>query len=682
MSKLIYAPTASLAENTYQNIRASNQTVNAVYFSVCITGDGYLYTHGKKFRIFDLDNSNVLNDISFSINNGTAQLAIDGQSRGSANVIQSITEDGIVKVTSQDGVAALSHKEYLGINSPTQYGSVSKIPIITVDKYGHVSSISESATIDTSQVQANPVENVGNYYLLGVTGNTIQNPIYSDKVYIDKNGNLNANNLIYNGTDLDERFAPLEHVSTGASDTVLGHVKLWDQPDNTKDITELYAATPKAVYQALSSAKTYADNLVNAQNSMIFVGTITSLGVIKSHNPNVLTATNNQTNFKDTPYKIGWTFRFTEAGSFEGENVEPGDMIIAVDNKEDSFSFSDWTIIQNNIDGALTSNFNLSGLLYANNSRSVQSLLFGNGILKSDGTSIEFVNPNTIWRDIQVSSNSIGTSTFNLIPGTNVTLSANGGDITIGVNASGVISAGASLNLIQDSSRFQYNPSATADLQIGDKLSLIYEDESWILKHATINISVSNKLGKITTDGYGHISSFEEVTGLKNPYAFNIKNVSSTIMTYDGSEAKNLKILNGTDISLSLSEDENNNILLTPSITHKYRSIQFLSDSTQELPTSLIQSDSDTVLTLVGGDNVILTNVDANDDPLPAGTLVIHAEDTWRNVEAYRFQSNILTRSSIGSAILKFGSDFLYTEEEIGLCWTEIDSEGRVTYVK
>jgi hypothetical protein len=57
-------------------------------------------------------------------------------------------------------------------------------------------------------------------------------------------------------------------------------------------------------------------------------------------------------------------------------------MIIAVADRGQSFDMSDWTIIQTNISGALTSANNLDGLLYANNSRSIQSLALSNGVLR------------------------------------------------------------------------------------------------------------------------------------------------------------------------------------------------------------------------------------------------------------------------------------------------------------
>jgi hypothetical protein len=40
-----------------------------------------------------------------------------------------------------------------------------------------------------------------------------------------------------------------------------------------------------------------------------------------------------------------------------------------------------------------------------------------------------------------------------------------------------------------------------------------------------------------------------------------------------------------------------------------------------------------------------------------------------------------MSRSSIPSA-LYFSNDFLYSDDELGLVWTEIDANGRITYAK
>lgn len=682
MSKLIYSPTSALIEGSYAGIRDTDQTVNTVYYSIAFTGDGYLYTHGKKFRLFQITNNGV-DGISFSIVNGTAAFSIDGTVIGQGTVISSVSGDNIVCASTSNGTVSLTHKEYLNINSATTYGSNVKIPIITVDKYGHITTVSEGNTIDPTKVQAGTTSTAGNYYLTGVVDSNAQNPIYNTNVYFDENGNLYANNIYYNGQAISGQFAPLSHTSVKASDSVLGHVNLADAADNSKDVSAWTAATPKAVYAAIGTAKQYAEDLVAAQDAMIFVGTLTSAGIIHSHNSNVLTGVVDDTSsVSAVNYKVGWTFRFTSAGTFNGEDVEAGDMMIAIKDRDTTFDMSDWTVIQTNINGALTATNNLSGILYANNSRNIQALAFGNGILKSDGATISFVNPNTTWRDIQVNSTSIGTTALNLIAGTNVSLTEDQGAVTIGINTSNIIGSSASLTLSQDNVAFVYNPSAASTLNIGNLLTLAVDNGTYTLKHATIS-AVTNAFGRITTDGYGHVTSVDTVSYLPNQYSFKIKNSTSDLLEYDGSAAKVLKVLNGTDISLALAVNGTTNELeLTPSITHKYRAVQFFGTSSAQSATVLIANNEDTILTLVAGDNIVLTHQDGSGQDLTDGTLAIHAEDTWRNVEAYKFISNVMSRSSIQDAALKFSDDFLFSSDEVGLCWTEIDENGRVTYIK
>jgi len=181
---------------------------------------------------------------------------------------------------------------------------------------------------------------------------------------------------------------------------------------------------------------------------MVFLGTIKANGVITSHNSTVLpTIVDNTTNIDTLAYKVGWTFRFIEAGTFNENDVEIGDMLIAVKSKGSQFNINDWTIIQTNISGALTATSNLNGLLYASNSRVVNSLALSSGVLKSDGSSLSFVNPNTLWRSIKVDSTSIGTNGLNLISGNAISLTRSNGNVTIAVDASTIIGTTSSLTL-------------------------------------------------------------------------------------------------------------------------------------------------------------------------------------------------------------------------------------------
>jgi len=93
--------------------------------------------------------------------------------------------------------------------------------------------------------------------------------------------------------------------------------------------------TPSATTDAAS--KSYVDSSLAGSGSLIFQG-----GYNASTNVPVL-------DNRGTPIAVlkGWTYAVTSAGTFYGETVEDGDLIIAeVDN---AASLAQWTVVQNNI---------------------------------------------------------------------------------------------------------------------------------------------------------------------------------------------------------------------------------------------------------------------------------------------------------------------------------------------
>lgn len=679
MSKLIYSPNSNLLESTYTSIRTADQTLNAVYYSVAFTGDGFMYTHGKKFRLFLV--TDTYEGIIFRINNGTASVEIDGTSVGNGSVIQNVTGDSIITPTITNGVAALTHSA--PFNTSQSAGGATKIPVISIDKYGHITTISES-NIDATKVKAQIAPAAAQtYYLTGVTNTDEQSPTYHTSVYFDQNGNLTATALYEGATKLSDLYAPKSHLQTKANNSTLGHVLLSDTYSDDYDVNAWTAATPKAVNSALNTAKTYADDLLAAQDAMVFAGTIQADGTITSHNDTVVKGIiDNTSKLEDTSYKVGWTFRFVQAGTFKGEDIEVGDMIIAIRDKGADFSILDWTVIQTNISGALTATSNLTGILYGNGSRVVNSLAFSTGVLTSDGSGVSFVNKNTLWRDILVGNESIGTNSLTLKPGTYTSLTNNNGEVTIEAKASDIIATAKTLKIKKGNTEFSYHPSNANVLNLGSHLSIEKDlNDDWILNHATIGTAVATAtLGKITTDAYGHVTSFVEVTSLPNANSFKINNSQgTTLLNYKGDTEAVLKILNGDDITLTLA-DNNGVVELTPAITHKYRPIQFYNINDVD-PTVLIGTAADTYLSLVAGNNISFRNTTPTGEALAAGTLVIEAEDTWRNIQAYVYRANLMSQESIGDAVLKFNNDFLFSDNELGICWTEIDANGSVTYV-
>lgn len=95
---------------------------------------------------------------------------------------------------------------------------------------------------------------------------------------------------------------------------------------------------------ALTEVKTYIDNAV--AGGLIYQGGFDgSTGFV--------TGTSNYLDNRGTQIAVnkGWTYTVTTAGTFYGENVEVGDVLIAEDNlASGTGSLGDWTTVQNNVD--------------------------------------------------------------------------------------------------------------------------------------------------------------------------------------------------------------------------------------------------------------------------------------------------------------------------------------------
>lgn len=122
-----------------------------------------------------------------------------------------------------------------------------------------------------------------------------------------------------------------------------GFVKLSDATNSTSSEGNGVAATPKAVKDALDAAQNYASGLIGGVGgAMVFKGTLGTGGTV--------------TTLPISGYKAGWTYRVVTAGTYAGQKCEVGDLIIAVKNylQTEASASADWTVAQNNIDGAVT----------------------------------------------------------------------------------------------------------------------------------------------------------------------------------------------------------------------------------------------------------------------------------------------------------------------------------------
>jgi hypothetical protein len=88
------------------------------------------------------------------------------------------------------------------------------------------------------------------------------------------------------------------------------------------------------------AVKNYVDGLLSANDAMVYKGTLGTGGTYTA---------------LPTTYNIGWTIRVITAGTYAGQVAEVGDLFVAVVSRSGSGNLnSDWTVVQTNIDGAVT----------------------------------------------------------------------------------------------------------------------------------------------------------------------------------------------------------------------------------------------------------------------------------------------------------------------------------------
>ena len=108
--------------------------------------------------------------------------------------------------------------------------------------------------------------------------------------------------------------------------TTAEQVKMKSETDTDSDVQAEIEALRKKV-----------DNVLSANDAMVFKGVV-----------------NQDSDIAAADYQAGWTYKVGTAGTYKGQKCEVGDLIVCVKDHADSAADSDWTVVQTNIDGAVT----------------------------------------------------------------------------------------------------------------------------------------------------------------------------------------------------------------------------------------------------------------------------------------------------------------------------------------
>ena len=704
MSKLIHAASLAGFKTAFPywaNTDTDATNPNSSYKSIVYTDDGYLYTHGKIFQLAVTNAGAPASWFTASLSGQTLTLSSAGTTQTVTLPVVGLTTGTTTEliVTSSAGVFNINHKnDYLGAVTSVGPGAVSNttinVPYLTATTSGHVDVLGQYTATLNHVLQTLDTTTATSYLLFGTSATSVTSgSIFNTSLKANmSNGSLYATTFYENGTSLAAKYAAIGHTSVVGSDTVLGHVKLSDSiTDSTNGVANGIAATPKAVKAAYDSLKTYADGLLGANDAMVFKGTLGTGGTV--------------TALPTSGYSAGWTYRVITAATYAGVACEVGDLIICVKDYATAFANSDWTVAQTTVDGAVTSSAALTVnqlVVGGTASTAVKTLSAG-----TDGQVLTMASGIPAWtanqvRPISVNDTSILNATtytaLNLKGSTNITVSSSGGDVTF--SATGLVTTASLANLTfsgtdlsSTAQTWVYGPTFAKTVTLDSDLYLT--SAGHIGHRNQITAQGTQAVYSFKYDANGHIiGTPTAVTSMPSPTNLAIAigggtTEGTTLYTYNGSTAKSLNIIAGSNVSFTTAAGS-----LTINSSYS-NTVSALAIGATGTTTSAATTNGNTYLKLVNSG--VLTNsfkifgsgatsVISN----ASGNIEVNSVNSWRNVTAYLLSTNTsgqVLSNSIATADLDFGSEFLWdatggsgNDGQLRIGWAEIATDGTITY--
>lgn len=685
MAKFIYAKSKAGFNTAYET------SLESIEKSIAFMEDGWIWTHGKFFRLHPdkLELTSILLDGTVSIKDGTETVT-------SFDVgVTGITGDDVIKVgTLTNGVIGLTHALRASGASANLTNTVGtdlsgvKIPSLTVNKFGHVTSMT-SENIAVDRVAA--TTGAGSFYLLGHADSAAgtATAIKNSNIFGDSSGNLTASKFTgnlansltikLNGTDTVfnnsanrsiSLYAPTSSGNNGQIAISTGSGFDWLTPSTTVSATSTNAQIPTAaaVWNAFSEGLSAAD-------AMVYKGTIGTGGTITSLPTK-------------GPYSAGWTYKVITAGTIAGEKVEIGDMVIAITNRADNISGTnaDWTVVQTNIDGAVigpaSSTTNSIAVFDGNTGKLIKDSgivpgVTGTSLIKMGAASLGFIRVNADGTtEIRSYANTKSDLSLNLVENTALSTWAGTTNIkTVGTITSGTWNGtnialnkggtGAALTNVPGgivyggSSAMAFSSAGTSGYFLTSGGS---GAPTWT-NPATITVSHATTATTAT-----HLSG-----GAKGSIPYQTA-AGTTAFLAAGSNGKVLKY-NSTSGAPEWADDIDthwtSNLYVGTTNTASNAAVatspylKLYENGTRRSEFRLIGAGGTVVKSDANG-NITITSTHANDN-------------TWRDVTLATKESPA-TYTSIGQKVLNFGSEFHWEGDQVKLAWAEVATDGTITY--
>ena len=199
---------------------------------------------------------------------------------------------------------------------------------IATDKFGHVTSTAAVTKTDITALGIPATDTNTTYTFQGASNGFKVTPSNGETQTVIVSPSI-KNNVTKTDATTTAGYIPKFNNTTGVI-------------ENGYSVQTTLASSSTAIPTA-AAVVAAINNKIAAADAMIYKGTLGTDGTV--------------TKVPANGYKVGWTYKVITAGTYAGIKCEVGDMLIAINNGPVSGTTvvnADWTVVQANIDGAVT----------------------------------------------------------------------------------------------------------------------------------------------------------------------------------------------------------------------------------------------------------------------------------------------------------------------------------------
>ena len=240
--------------------------------------------------------------------------------------------DKTITITGTDGLSGggnLAESRTISHAVPTGAATkTSGLYKIATDKFGHVTSTAAVTKTDITALGIPATDTNTTYTFQGASNGFKVTPSNGETQTVTVSPSI-KNNVTKTDATTTAGYIPKFNNTTGVI-------------ENGYSVQTTLASNSTAIPTA-AAVVAAIDNKIAVADAMIYKGTLGTNGTV--------------TKVPANGYKVGWTYKVITAGTYAGIKCEVGDMLIAINNGPVSGTTvvnANWTVVQANIDGAVT----------------------------------------------------------------------------------------------------------------------------------------------------------------------------------------------------------------------------------------------------------------------------------------------------------------------------------------